>query len=103
LLLTGVPYQFSPAAVPYVDRSEAADRGHVSPLSYFQLRYLFEHYGARVKAVHDDRYKKKALAPCICSCCRLFGWPRWLFAAAATANRPQPRIAGTCLVRAAPL
>lgn len=84
LLLTGVPYQFSPAAVPYVDRSEAADRGHVSPLSYFQLRYLFEHYGARVKAVHGDRYKKKALAPVyllLLPFVRLA--TRWLFAGAA--------------------
>jgi len=62
-LFTGVPYQFNPAVVPEVAPGAAADRGHVFPLSYYQLRYLFEQHGARVKAVLGDRYKKKALMP----------------------------------------
>jgi SAM-dependent methyltransferase len=63
LLFTGTPYQFNPAAVPALAPGAAADRGHVFPLSYWQLRYVFEQHGARVKAVLGDRYKKKALMP----------------------------------------
>jgi SAM-dependent methyltransferase len=62
-LLTGVPYQFNPAAAPEVGPGAAADRGHVFPLSYFQLRYLFGQHGAKVKQLRGDRYKKKALMP----------------------------------------
>ena len=77
-LLTGVPYQFNPAAVPEVGPGVAADRGHVFPLSYFQLRYLFEQHGARVKAVLGDRYKKKALMP-LYLCLLPFAWAAsWL-------------------------
>jgi SAM-dependent methyltransferase len=62
-LMTGAPYQFNPALVPEVAPGAAVDRGHIFPLSYFQLRYLFGQHGARVVAVHGDRYKKKALMP----------------------------------------
>jgi len=62
-LFTGAPYQFNPAAAPEVAPGVAADRGHVFPLSYFQLRYLFGQHGARVKLVLGDRYKRKALMP----------------------------------------
>jgi len=62
-LFTGVPYQFNPAAVSEVAPGISADRGHVFPLSYFQLRYLFEQHGAGVAHVLGDRYKRKALMP----------------------------------------
>jgi SAM-dependent methyltransferase len=62
-LFTGTPYQFNPAAVPEVVAGMAADRGHVFPLSYFQLRYLFGQHGAEVKQVLGDRYKRKLLFP----------------------------------------
>ena len=62
-LFTGAPYQFNPAAVPEVAPGAAADRGHVFPLSYFQLRYLFGQHGAEVKQVLGDRYKRKLLFP----------------------------------------
>jgi SAM-dependent methyltransferase len=62
-LFTGVPYQFNPAAVPELAPGEAADRGHVFPLSYFQLRYLFDQHGADVQAVLGDKWKRKALLP----------------------------------------
>lgn len=62
-LFTGVPYQFNPAAAPAVAPGEAIDRGHISPLSFYQLSYLFGQHGARIKAVLGDRYKKKALMP----------------------------------------
>ena len=62
-LFTGTPYQFNPAAVPEIAVGAAADRGHVFPLSYFQLRYLFGQRGAQVKHVLGDRYKRKILFP----------------------------------------
>lgn len=62
-LLTGVRYQFNPAAVPELKPGEAADRGHIFPLSYFQLRYLFAQHGMRVKQVLGDKYKRKLLFP----------------------------------------
>lgn len=62
-LFTGAYYQFNPAAVPEVVPGEAADRGHIFPLSYFQLSYLFGQYGMRVKQVLGDKYKRKALFP----------------------------------------
>jgi len=62
-LLTGAYYQFNPAAVPELKPGEAADRGHIFPLSYFQLRYLFGQHGMRVKQVLGDKYKRKLLFP----------------------------------------
>ena len=62
-LFTGVPYQFNPAAAPEIAPGAAADRGHIFPLSYYQLRYLFGQHGARVEKILGDRYKKKALMP----------------------------------------
>jgi len=62
-LFTGVFYQFNPADNPEVKPGEMRDRGHIAPLTYFQLRYLFEQFGARVTGVLGDRWKKKALLP----------------------------------------
>ena len=62
-LFTGTPYQFNPASVPEVGAGAAVDRGHVFPLSYFQLRYLFGQHGVGVKQVLGDKYKRKLLFP----------------------------------------
>lgn len=62
-LFTGTFYQFNPAPIPLVSPGEMKDRGHIAPISYFQIRYLFEHFGARVTGVDGDRFKKKMLAP----------------------------------------
>jgi SAM-dependent methyltransferase len=62
-LFTGTPYQFNPALLPQFEPGIAADRGHVSPLSYFQLRYLFGEHEAAVKQVLGDRFKRKLLFP----------------------------------------
>lgn len=77
-LFTGVPYQFNPARTPGVEPHAAADRGHVFPLSFYQLRYLFEQHGARVQRVLGDRYKKKVLMP-LYLCLLPFAWAAsWL-------------------------
>lgn len=62
-LFTGAYYQFNPAAVPELAPNEVADRGHVFPLSYFQLRYLFGEQGMDVATVLGDKYKRKLLIP----------------------------------------
>jgi SAM-dependent methyltransferase len=62
-LFTGAYYQFNPAAVPELKPNEVADRGHVFPLSYFQLRYLFGEMGVDVAQVIGDKYKRKLLFP----------------------------------------
>lgn len=72
-LFTGVPYQFNPAAAPECEPGAAADRGHVFPLSFCQLGFLFGQHGAAVKAVLGDRYKKKALMP-LYLCLLPFAW-----------------------------
>lgn len=79
-LFTGVPYQFNPAAVPEIEPRATADRGHVFPLSYFQLRYLFAQHGVGVKLVLGDRYKRKALMPLYLLLLPLgWLWARWMF------------------------
>jgi len=62
-LFTGIFYQFNPSATPTVQNNDLVDRGHISPLTYWQLRYLFDYFGAEIKFVDGDRYKKKALMP----------------------------------------
>ena len=42
---------------------EMIDRGHIAPLSYQQLAYLFGNYGARLTQLAGDRWKKKWLIP----------------------------------------
>jgi len=62
-LCMGCFYQFSPWGNIRRPRGEKKDRGHVSSLTYLQLRYLFDYNGAQVSAVRGDRWKKKWLIP----------------------------------------
>jgi SAM-dependent methyltransferase len=62
-LCMGCFYQFSPWGSIPRPRGEKKDRGHVSSLTYLQLRYLFDYNGARLSAVRGDRWKKKWLIP----------------------------------------
>lgn len=62
-LCTGFFYQFSPWGSFARARSEKKDRGHISSLTYLQLRYLFGYNGASVALVRGDRWKKKWLIP----------------------------------------
>lgn len=62
-LFSGHFYQFAPRKTRHRAEGELVDRGHISPLSYFQLRYLFGSFGARVRQVRGDRYKRKILFP----------------------------------------
>lgn len=62
-LFTGSFYQFYPWGSRHVKDNEQLDKGHISPVSYAQLRYLFKHYGAEVLEVRGDKYKRKILLP----------------------------------------
>jgi len=59
-------------------------------LTYFQLRYLFGQFGARVKDVFGDRWKKKALAPLwLLLVPAAWLWSRALFLRAVTPEQAQ--------------
>lgn len=60
---TGFFYQFSPWSNYPRRPEEKKDRGHISSLTYLQLRYLFNYRGANLVAVSGDRWKKKWLIP----------------------------------------
>ena len=62
-LCAGYFFQFSPWASRHLQPGEEIDRGHIAPLSYLQLRYLFHYHGARLLSVGGDRWKKKWLIP----------------------------------------
>lgn len=62
-LCTGYFYQFGPWMSRHLEPGEAIDRGHISPLSFLHLQYLFRHHGAHVASVTGDRWKKKWLIP----------------------------------------
>ena len=62
-LFHGHFYQFDPGNFRHRPSPEKVDRGHVSPLSYLEAKYLFECHGATISAVHGDRYKRKVLMP----------------------------------------
>jgi len=47
--------------LPTHAKGEAIDRGHVFPLTYMQLRYLFEVHRAMPVLLTGDHYKKKSL------------------------------------------
>lgn len=62
-MCTGYFYQFPPWMSRHLKPGEVIDRGHISPLSYLQLRYLFQNYGATLVALDGDRWKKKWVIP----------------------------------------
>ena len=62
-LFTGIFFQFNPTANPRVEPDEMKDRGHISPMPYWQLKYLFDYFGATVSDIDGDRFKKKILLP----------------------------------------
>lgn len=62
-MCTGTFYQFPPILPSPQVKQEKVDLGHISSLSYTQLRYLFQYFGARVIHVSGDKYKRKLLLP----------------------------------------
>ena len=77
-LCTGYFFQFSPWSNRHLRDGEQIDRGHVAPLSYLQLRYLFQAQGARLTSVAGDRWKKKWLIPLVVPFLAVgWVWARW--------------------------
>jgi SAM-dependent methyltransferase len=77
-LLTGAPYQFNPAQITALAPQAVADRGHISPLSYFQLRRIFEDHGVGVAEVKGDRFKRLVLAPVYLALLPLIALASWV-------------------------
>lgn len=79
-LFTGTFYQFNPAECRHVSPGELKDMGHITPLAYYQLRFLFECFGAKVVDLKADKYKRKVLMP-VFFMLHAFGraWMRKLF------------------------
>lgn len=66
-LCTGTFYQFLPL-LPFpetrnVKKDNKSDLGHISSLSYIQLKYLFAYHGAKLLILSGDRYKRILLLP----------------------------------------
>ena len=61
-LFFGFLYQFDPEGRRHPE-GQTIDRGHVSPMTYMQLDYLFEEFGLTRVHVDGDRLKKKILLP----------------------------------------
>lgn len=59
----GYFFLFSPWGGLQYSIDEKKDRGHISPLSYLQLRYFFQLRGAKLVDVKCQRWKKKYLIP----------------------------------------
>ena len=62
-LFTGTFFQFSPMDMTKIKREELADRGHITPLTYWQLRYLFKCYDFSLKNLYGDKIKRKIFLP----------------------------------------
>ncbi|MBU0655717.1 MAG: methyltransferase domain-containing protein [Gammaproteobacteria bacterium] len=62
-MCSGTFYQFPPFLPEAHHKTEKVDLGHISSLSYVQLRYLFSYFGAKVTHVSGDKYKRKFLTP----------------------------------------
>jgi SAM-dependent methyltransferase len=62
-LCMGYFFLFSPWSGRQLQPGQKKDSGHISPLTYLQLRYFFQHGGAKVVDVKCQRWKKKWLIP----------------------------------------
>lgn len=61
-LFTGTFYQFDPDFTRH-PRGRLVDRGHISPLSYLQMNYVFVEHGLKPVIIDGNKWKKKALLP----------------------------------------
>jgi SAM-dependent methyltransferase len=61
-LFTGSFYQFDPDLTRH-PAGRLIDRGHISPLSYLQMNYIFIDHGLRPVIIDGNKWKKKILMP----------------------------------------
>ena len=59
---TGTFYQFDPDFTRH-PKGRLIDRGHISPLSYLQMNYIFVEHGLKPVIIDGNKWKKKALLP----------------------------------------
>ena len=62
-LCSGYLFQFDPFDKVPIDKNDVKDKGHISPISYGQLRYLTEHNGMQVEKPSGGRMKRIILLP----------------------------------------
>lgn len=63
-LFSGKLYQFKAKNFRILKQgAPQLDRLHISPLTYYQLLYLFKQNGYEIEVVEGDKYKRKALFP----------------------------------------
>jgi SAM-dependent methyltransferase len=62
-LFTGYCYQFNPSFFRVAKPDELIDKGHISPISIYQLGYFMAVAGAGLLSATGDRFKKKTLLP----------------------------------------
>lgn len=63
-LFSGELYQFKAKNFRILKQEEPlCDRLHISPLTYYQLLYLFKQHGCEIEVVEGDKYKRKSLIP----------------------------------------
>lgn len=61
-LFTGVLYMFEPETTRH-PRGKEIDRGHISPMTFPSLCYLFAEHGFAVNLVAGDKFKRKIYLP----------------------------------------
>jgi SAM-dependent methyltransferase len=77
-LLTGCFFMFEPWSTNHRGTMELKDRGHISPMTYLQLRYHFEHYNSELEKVRGDKWKKKWLIPLLIPFIAIgWIWTKW--------------------------
>lgn len=62
-LFTGTFAQFCPTHIPSIARDAELDRGHVSPVGFYQLRSIALYHGLEPSGLGTDKFKRAALAP----------------------------------------
>jgi SAM-dependent methyltransferase len=62
-LLTGYFYQFSPSQYRVAKADVLTDKGHISPISLYQLGYFMAVAGAGLSSATGNHFKKKILFP----------------------------------------
>nr|VFJ45735.1 MAG: 2-polyprenyl-3-methyl-5-hydroxy-6-metoxy-1,4-benzoquinol methylase [Candidatus Kentron sp. DK] len=62
-LCTGYLFQFHPFEKIPLEDEMMSDKGHISPVSYLQLRYFSRHFGLTVEKPDGDRMKRRVLFP----------------------------------------
>lgn len=64
-LFSGVLYMFEPETTRH-PQGKLMDRGHISPMTFPALCYLFSEHNFEIELVSGDKFKRKAYMPIYC-------------------------------------